>query len=184
MLDTGAPRRHDSVGLDGNHARIAILQTPDGNGRLELFGYIHPESIETGPTTSTRPSEVRSVVPGGLRLCLDPEDAGRTVTARLRAGQRDHGIRRAPPAGPAGDDRVAAHLHTTGARVLPLAGAITPVGPDGCGAEGRDERSTADDEADSRHRRADGAAGKGTLRGRRPPVMGMPGTTVPADVTR
>jgi glyoxylase I family protein len=30
-----------AVGLDGNHANIAMLQTPDGNGRLELFEYIH-----------------------------------------------------------------------------------------------------------------------------------------------
>jgi catechol 2,3-dioxygenase-like lactoylglutathione lyase family enzyme len=29
-----------AVGLDGNHANIAMLQTPDGNGRLELFEYI------------------------------------------------------------------------------------------------------------------------------------------------
>ena len=39
-----------AVGLDGNHARIAMLQTPDGRGRLELFEYIHPEAIETEPT--------------------------------------------------------------------------------------------------------------------------------------
>lgn len=39
-----------AVGLDGNHARIALLQTPDGHGRLELFEYIHPEAIETAPT--------------------------------------------------------------------------------------------------------------------------------------
>lgn len=39
-----------AVGLDGNHAHIALLQTPDGNGRLELFQYIHPEAIETEPT--------------------------------------------------------------------------------------------------------------------------------------
>ena len=31
-----------AVGLDGNHAKIAMLQTPDGNGRLELFEYISP----------------------------------------------------------------------------------------------------------------------------------------------
>lgn len=29
-----------AVGLDGNHAKIAMLQTPDGNGRLERFEYI------------------------------------------------------------------------------------------------------------------------------------------------
>lgn len=39
-----------AVGLDGNHARIAVLQTPDGQGRLEFFEYIHPEAIETEPT--------------------------------------------------------------------------------------------------------------------------------------
>jgi glyoxylase I family protein len=39
-----------AVGLDGNHARIAMLETPDGHGRLELFEYIHPEAIETAPT--------------------------------------------------------------------------------------------------------------------------------------
>src|SRR3954466_10583523 len=44
-----------AVGLDGNHARIAMLQTPDGNGRLELFEYIHPHAIETSPT---RPNEI------------------------------------------------------------------------------------------------------------------------------
>jgi len=39
-----------AVGLDGNHANIAMLQTPDGHGQLELFEYIHPEAIETEPT--------------------------------------------------------------------------------------------------------------------------------------
>lgn len=39
-----------AVGLDGNHAKIAMLQTPDGTGTLELFEYIHPDAIETAPT--------------------------------------------------------------------------------------------------------------------------------------
>ena len=39
-----------AVGLDGNHARIAVLQTPDGHGQLEFFEYIHPAAIETEPT--------------------------------------------------------------------------------------------------------------------------------------
>jgi glyoxylase I family protein len=39
-----------AVGLDGNHARIAVLTTPDGHGQLELFEYIHPAAIETEPT--------------------------------------------------------------------------------------------------------------------------------------
>ncbi|WP_425862812.1 VOC family protein [Arthrobacter sp. TWP1-1] len=44
-----------AVGLDGNHAKIAMLQTPDGHGRLELFEYIHPQAIETQPT---RPNDI------------------------------------------------------------------------------------------------------------------------------
>ncbi len=39
-----------AVGLDGNHAKIAMLQTPDGVVCLELFEYIHPDAIETEPT--------------------------------------------------------------------------------------------------------------------------------------
>ena len=39
-----------AVGLDGNHAKIAMLDTPDGRGQLELFEYLHPDAIETGPT--------------------------------------------------------------------------------------------------------------------------------------
>jgi glyoxylase I family protein len=39
-----------AVGLDGNHAKIAMLQTPDGQGTLELFEYLHPDAIDTEPT--------------------------------------------------------------------------------------------------------------------------------------
>lgn len=39
-----------AVGLDGNHVSIALLHTPDGQGRLELFEYIHPDAIDTPPT--------------------------------------------------------------------------------------------------------------------------------------
>ncbi len=44
-----------TVGLDGNHVKMAMLETPDGHGRLELFEYIHPDAIETEPT---RPNEI------------------------------------------------------------------------------------------------------------------------------
>lgn len=44
-----------AVGLDGNRAQIAMLQTPDGNGHLELFEYLHPDAIETEPT---RPNQI------------------------------------------------------------------------------------------------------------------------------
>jgi glyoxylase I family protein len=40
-----------AVGLDGNHANIAVLQTPDGHGRLEFFEYIHPPAIESKPVS-------------------------------------------------------------------------------------------------------------------------------------
>lgn len=39
-----------AVGLDGNHARIALLGTPDGHGKIELFEYLHPEALERAPT--------------------------------------------------------------------------------------------------------------------------------------
>ena len=32
-----------------------MLQTPDGNGVLELFEYIHPDALETSPT---RPNDI------------------------------------------------------------------------------------------------------------------------------
>jgi len=41
-----------AVGLDGNHAKIAMLQTPGGQGQIELFEYIHPEAIDTEPTVA------------------------------------------------------------------------------------------------------------------------------------
>ena len=38
-----------AVGLGGNTADIAVLQTPDGNGRIEMFQYVHPDAIEVEP---------------------------------------------------------------------------------------------------------------------------------------
>ncbi|MFC6006814.1 VOC family protein [Angustibacter luteus] len=65
-----------AVGLDGNHAKIAMLQTPDGNGRLELFEYIHPEAIETEPT---RPNEIGM---HRVAFSVDDIDAALEITAR------------------------------------------------------------------------------------------------------
>ena len=39
-----------AVGIDGNHAKIAMLNTPDGHGQLELFEYLDGLEIETEPT--------------------------------------------------------------------------------------------------------------------------------------
>jgi len=65
-----------AVGLDGNHATIAMLQTPDGRGRLELFEYIHPEAVETNPTL---PNEI-----GMHRVAfrVDDIDAALEIAAR------------------------------------------------------------------------------------------------------
>lgn len=55
-----------AVGLDGNHAKIALLEAPDGGGRIELFEYIHPEAIDTEPT---QPNEI-----GMHRVALAVDD--------------------------------------------------------------------------------------------------------------
>jgi glyoxylase I family protein len=65
-----------AVGLDGNHAKIAMLQTPDGAGRLELFEYIHPAAIETAPT---RPNEIGM---HRVAFSVDDIDAALTIAAR------------------------------------------------------------------------------------------------------
>jgi glyoxylase I family protein len=65
-----------AVGLDGNHANIAMLQTPDGHGRLELFEYIHPDAIETTPTA---PNEIGM---HRVAFSVDDLDAALAVAAR------------------------------------------------------------------------------------------------------
>jgi glyoxylase I family protein len=65
-----------AVGLDGNHAKIAMLQTPDGNGRLELFEYLHPDAIETEPTL---PNEIGM---HRVAFSVDDLDAALEIAAR------------------------------------------------------------------------------------------------------
>jgi glyoxylase I family protein len=67
-----------AVGLDGNHARIAMLQTPDGQGRLELFEYIHPAAIETAPTL---PNEI-----GMHRIAFAVDDIDEALAIAARHG--------------------------------------------------------------------------------------------------
>ena len=67
-----------AVGLDGNHANIAMLQTPDGSGRLELFEYIHPDAIETQPT---RPNEI-----GMHRVAFSVDDIDEALKIAARHG--------------------------------------------------------------------------------------------------
>jgi len=65
-----------AVGLEGNHAKIAMLQTPDGQGRLELFEYIHPDAIETQPTL---PNEIGM---HRVAFSVDDIDAALEIAAR------------------------------------------------------------------------------------------------------
>jgi glyoxylase I family protein len=67
-----------AVGLDGNHAKIAMLQTPGGDGRLELFEYIHPDAIETQPT---RPNEI-----GMHRVAFVVDDIDEALAIAARHG--------------------------------------------------------------------------------------------------
>lgn len=67
-----------AVGLDGNHARIAMLQTPDGHGRLELFEYLHPEALETEPT---RPNDI-----GMHRVAFSVDDLDEALAIAARHG--------------------------------------------------------------------------------------------------
>lgn len=67
-----------AVGLDGNHAKIAMLQTPDGHGRLELFEYIHPTAIETPPTL---PHEI-----GMHRVAFSVDDIDEALAIAARHG--------------------------------------------------------------------------------------------------
>ena len=67
-----------AVGLDGNHANIAMLQTPDGSGRLELFEYIHPDAIEREPT---RPNEI-----GMHRVAFSVDDIDEALEIAARHG--------------------------------------------------------------------------------------------------
>ena len=67
-----------AVGLDGNHAKIAMLETPDGHGQIELFEYIHPDAIETDPTL---PNEI-----GMHRVAFSVDDIDEALEIAARHG--------------------------------------------------------------------------------------------------
>lgn len=67
-----------AVGLDGNHAKIALLETPSGVGRIELFEYLHPAAIETEPT---QPNEI-----GMHRISLAVDDIYESLNVAARHG--------------------------------------------------------------------------------------------------
>lgn len=66
-----------AVGLDGNHAKIAMLAAP-GGGRIELFEYLHPAAIETEPT---RPNQI-----GMHRVALAVDDIDEALGIAARHG--------------------------------------------------------------------------------------------------
>lgn len=67
-----------AVGLDGNHANIAMLQTPDGHGQLELFEYLHPAAIETEPAL---PNEI-----GMHRVAFSVDDIDEALAIAAKHG--------------------------------------------------------------------------------------------------
>ena len=67
-----------AVGLDGNHAKIAVLETPDGRACLELFEYIHPDAIETNPTL---PNQI-----GMHRVAFSVDDIDEALAIAARHG--------------------------------------------------------------------------------------------------
>lgn len=67
-----------AVGLDGNHARIAVLQTPDGHGEVELFEYLHPTANEVAPA---QPNDI-----GMHRVAFQVDDIEASLAIAARHG--------------------------------------------------------------------------------------------------
>ena len=67
-----------AVGLDGNHAKIAMLATPGGQARLELFEYLHPKAIEVEPTAPN--------VIGMHRIAFEVDDIDDALAIAARHG--------------------------------------------------------------------------------------------------
>ncbi len=76
--EVSGERADAAVGLDGNHVKIALLQTPEGDGQLELFEYIHPSAIDTEPT---QPNEI-----GMHRVSFSVDDIEAALSAAARHG--------------------------------------------------------------------------------------------------
>ena len=78
-LDTVSGEWADTtVGLDGNHARIAMLDAPDGSGRIELFEYLHPQANEVQPA---KPNDI-----GMHRVALAVDDLDEALAIAARHG--------------------------------------------------------------------------------------------------
>lgn len=66
------------IGLDGSHTQVAMLQTPDGHGRIELFEHVHPEPIQSEPTL---PHEI-----GMHRVAFTVEDIDHSLEIAAQHG--------------------------------------------------------------------------------------------------
>lgn len=69
-----------AVGLDGNRAHIAMLQTPDGAGRLELVEQIHPPAL---PSEPAQPHQI-----GMHRVAFSVDDLDESLEVAARHGCR------------------------------------------------------------------------------------------------
>lgn len=67
-----------AVGLDGNHAKIAMLQTPGGEGRLELMECLHPDAVPQPPTV---PNDI-----GMHRVAFSVDDIDESLAIAARHG--------------------------------------------------------------------------------------------------
>jgi glyoxylase I family protein len=67
-----------AVGLDGNHAKIAMLETPGGDGQLELFEYLDDLEIDTDPT---QPNEI-----GMHRVSFQVDDIDESLAIAAKHG--------------------------------------------------------------------------------------------------
>lgn len=67
-----------AVGLDGNHAKIAMLATSDGHRCLELFEYITPPAIQAEPT---QPNAI-----GMHRVAFELDDIDRAIQIAAHHG--------------------------------------------------------------------------------------------------
>ena len=68
------------IGIDDVRQDVAMLRTPDGHGRLELFEYLHPDAIETEPT---RPNDI-----GMHRVAFSVDDIDDALEIAARHGCR------------------------------------------------------------------------------------------------
>lgn len=66
------------IGLDGSHTQVAMMQAPDGHGRIELFEHIHPEPIQSEPTL---PHEI-----GMHRVAFTVEDIDHSLEIAAQHG--------------------------------------------------------------------------------------------------